>query len=174
MKKILIATLAAAICFATTAVAQSAKEKAETLASGFNKEKHKEKIKNGVKTETHTVTIAKPDIKDDLAGYTGKYELQGMNQYLSFQLTADNMLEGAFCSIKEEKEIKDAVLKDIKVEAALLTATLQYNDGKTVPFEGVFINRTTNGVKSTGFGLQQPVSLANGFSVDKAFFKKSE
>jgi len=155
-------------------MAQSAKEKAETLASAFNKEKHKEKTKNGVKTETHTVTVGKPDIRDDFSGYTGKYELNGMNQYLSFQLTADNTLEGAFCSVKEEKEIKDAVLKDIKIEAGLLTATLHSNDGKTAPFEGVFMSRTTNGIKSSGFGINQLVSLNNGFTVDKAFFKKSE
>jgi hypothetical protein len=153
---------------------QTAKNKAEQIAEEFSKNKVKEKNKNGVKTETRKVVEAVPDIRDNAAGYAGKYELQGFGYSIVLRLLADNNWEGDCFKSEEGQPIKHATLNDIKIESGLLTAIVQHADGRTLPFEAVFINRFENGEKSNGIGIRQVFQLSNGFVTDKAFYTRTE
>ena len=174
MKKIIIPILPLMILLVTNTYSQTAKEKAETIAAEFSKQKNKEKEKNGVTIEKHRIVEAKTDVRDNTASYAGKYELYGFGRSIVLRQLADNTLEADLTILQDNKEVKKAKLKDIKIESALLTATLQYEDGKTVPFEGVFISRFENGEKTSGLGIRQVLDLSNGFIVDKAFYKRVE
>jgi len=174
MKKITITI----ICLTTFAVTKmyaqtAAKEKAEALAAEFNKEKNKHKVKNGITTEVHEVIEAKPDFRDNLASYAGTYELNGAGDRLVFRYSNHNW-NGDYIQLQDSKEIKKGILNNITIESALLTATIQYTDGKTAPIEGVFINRFKNGEKTPGLGVREVLDLSNGFITDKAFYKKME
>src|SRR5258706_589916 len=74
------------------------------------------------------------------------------------------------------------VLKDVRIEGALLTATKRYDDGATEKFEGVFIKQTEfnsptdKGVTSYGIGaLVQPVKDGEDRSKrNKLFYQRQK
>lgn len=171
MKKSIITTIVLSAFIASCVSAQSSKDKAEAFASEFNKDKHKMKEKNGVVTEKNKVVEAKPDVRNDAASYAGKYEMDGFGHFIVLRQVA-NGWEGEYFTTKDDKEVSKAILKDVKIESALLTATIHHEDGKTLPFEGVFINRFVNGEKSEGLGIRHLLELSNGFVADKAFYKR--
>lgn len=173
MKKILISLFLLMTLLAAKTYSQSAREKANALAAEFNKEKNKEKQKNGVTAEKHEVIEAKPDVRDNIASYAGKYELNGAGDRIVFRYL-NNKWEADYIQLQENKEVKKAILKNIKIESALLTATIQYTDGKTAAVEGVFINRFKNGEKIPGLGVREVLDLSNGLLMDKAFYKRVE
>jgi len=174
MKKTIIAVFSLTFLFAAKTHSQSSKEKADAIAAEFNKEKNKEKEKNGVVTQKHKVVETKTDVRDNTASYAGKYELDGFGHYIVFRNGQNNTWEADYMLLQDGKEIIKAVLKDIKIESALLTATIQYDDGRNLPFEGAFINRYVNGEKTTGFGIPHLPELSNEFALDKVFFKRIE
>lgn len=171
MKKSIITTIVLGAFIASSVSAQSSKDKAEAIASEFNKDKHKIKEKNGVVTEKNKVVEAKPDVRNDVASYVGKYEMDGFGHFIVLRQGASGW-EGEYLTTKDDKEVRKATLKDVKIESALLTATIHHEDGRTLPFEGVFINRFVNGEKSEGLGIRHLLELSNGFVADKAFYKR--
>lgn len=172
MKKILIAALALTV-LSVSKVQGQAKERAETIAAEFNKTKHKEKVKNGVKTETHTTIEAKADVREDVSSYAAKYEMGGFGHYIVLR-QANNKWEGEYFKTEDGKAVKLATLTDIKIESALLTATINHSDGRSASFEGAFVNRFEHGEKISGLGIRHLLELSNGFVADKAFFKREE
>jgi hypothetical protein len=173
VKKNIIATIMLSAFIASSALAQSTKEKAEAIAAEFNKDKHKTKEKNGVIIEKNKVVEAKPDVRDDVTSYAGKYEMDGFGHFIVLHHTPGSW-EGEYLTTKDGKEIKRATLKNITIESALLTATIHHEDGRAISFEGVFINRFENGEKSEGLGVRHLLELSNGFVADKAFYKRTE
>jgi hypothetical protein len=174
MKKVAITMISLAVFLATKTYAQTAaKEKANAIAAEFNKEKNKVKQKNGVTTERHEVIEAKPDFRDDISSYAGKYELNGNGDHIVLKYLNTNW-EADYIQMQDNKELKKGILTNIKIESALLTATLQYLDGKTAPVEGVFINRFKNGEKIPGLGIREVLDLSSGLLVGKAFYKRVE
>jgi hypothetical protein len=157
-----------------TVFAQSAKEKAETLAAQFSKKKDKEKEKNGVKTETHVNILAKPDIRENESAYTGKYTLDGMDQYFSLTRSTNNSWEGKFLTARSDRPVENGRLKNIRIESGLITAVLEYPNGSTVPFEGVFITRTGNGTVTHALGISQKLEFPDGTRFDKVVYRKTE
>ena len=174
MKKNIITTIVISALIASAGSAQSPKEKADILAAEFNKNKHKVKEKNGVVTEKHKVVEAKPDVREDITSYTGKYEMDGFGHFIVLRKTA-NAWEGDYIVKNDDKEVKKATLKEIRIESALLTATIHHEDGRSLPFEGVFINRSVkDGETTRGLGIRHLLELSNGFVADKAFYKRAE
>jgi hypothetical protein len=154
--------------------AQTAKEKAERLASEFNKEKNKQKEKNGQVTETHITVEAKPDYRENVSTYAATYEMVGLDQFITLTQNAGGEWQADFTGKKDGSVVSTGKLKDIKIEDALLTGTLVLPDGKTQAFEAVFISRFVNGEPSKGLGFKQVLSLSNGMMVDRAFYKRKE
>jgi len=173
MKKIIITLVSLTTLFVGKTFGQSAKEKADAIAAEFNKEKNKEKQKNGVTTEKHEVIEAKPDFRDDMSTYAGKYELYEAGDYIVLKYLNNNW-EADYFQVKDNKELQKGKLENIRIESAVLTATIEYVDGKTAPVEGVFINRFKNGEKIPGLGIREVLDLSNGILVDKAFYKRVE
>ena len=174
MKKNIITMIVLSAFIASTGSAQSPKEKAETIAAEFNKDKHKTKEKNGVVTEKHKVVEATPDVRDEIASYAGKYEMDGFGHFIVLKKPG-NGWEGEYLIQKDDKEVKKATFKDIRIESALLTATIHHDDGRILPFEGVFINRSVkDGESSNGLGVRHLMELSNGFVIDKAYYKRTQ
>ena len=170
MKKIIVSIFSLSF-FLSNTYSLSSRERVDAIAVEFNKEKNKEKEKNGVITGKHKVVEAKPDVRDNIASYACKYELNDFGDYIVFRYLSNNW-EADYIQLQNSKEEKKAILKDIKIESALLMATIQYQNGKTLPFEGVFINRFVNGERTDGLGIKQVLDLSNGFIVDRVFFKR--
>jgi hypothetical protein len=175
MKKTIITAFTLTTLLIGKTYSQSAREKAETIAAEFNKQKDKDKQKNGVTTEKHVTVEAKPDFRDDIASYAGKYELYGDDQGDHIVLKyVNNTWAADYIQMQDNKELKKGTLINIRIESALLTATIHYIDGKTAPVEGVFINRFKSGEKIPGLGVREVLDLSNGLLVDKAFYKRVE
>ena len=161
------------VAFGLHSIAQSAKQKAEQLASEFSKEKHKTKEKNGEVTKKDVKVEARPDLLQDVSSYAATYELEGMNQFLTLNQSS-GLWKGVFTENKDGKTNTTATLKDIKIQDALLTATVIDKDGKEKPFEAVFIIRSGDGYEAKGLGIKQELHLSNGFTLDKAFYRRQE
>ena len=171
MKKIFF--LMMMVGFGLASFAQSAKQKAEQLVSEFSKEKHKTKEKNGEVTKKDVKVEARLDIRQNVGEYAATYELEGMGQYLTLEQSSGSW-KGIFAESKDGKTNAIASLKNIRIEDGLLQATLIDKDGKEKPFEAVFISRSGNGYETKGIGFKQELHLANGFVLDKAFFRRQE
>ena len=174
MKKLFIISLLFAFVVNTNAQDISARQKAEELAAEFNKEKNKTKEKNGVVKEKHKKVEASPDIRQDAAGYAATYEMEGFDQFLTLSATGSGGWQAEFTGKKDNAIVSTGKLKEIKIEDALLTGTLELPDGSTKPFEAVFINRIVNGEPAKGLAFKQVLSLSNGMVVDKAFYKRKD
>ena len=172
MKKQILIALVLAVP-ASIVFGQTSKEKAESIAAEFNKDKHKVKEKNGTTIEKHKVVTATPDVRTVVADYAGKYEMDGFGHSIVLRQSG-NGWEGEYFVKTDDKDVKKASLKDIKIESGLFNATIHHDDGRVMSFEGVFINRSTNGISSSGLGIKHLMELSNGFSVDKAFYKRAE
>jgi len=173
-KNFLIAAIFGLIC-SINANAQTAKEKAEQLASEFNKEKNKHKEKNGQVTEKHVSVEAKPDYREKVSTYASTYEMEGLDQFITLTQNTAGEWQADFTGKKDGALVTTGKLKDVKIEDALLTGTYVSADGKTQSFEAVFINRFVNGEPSSkGLGFKQVLSLSNGMMVDRAFYKRKE
>jgi hypothetical protein len=173
-KNFFIAVVFGLTC-SVNANAQTPKEKAERLASEFNKEKNKQKEKNGEVTEKHVTVEAKPDYRENVSTYAATYEMEGLDQFITVSQNAAGEWRADFTGKKDGLLVNTGKLKDIKIEDALLTGTLVLPDGKTQPFEAVFISRFVNGEPSSkGLGFKQVLSLSNGMMVDRAFYKRKE
>jgi len=172
MKK-LVVVMMQLVAFGLASFAQSAKQKAEQMASEFNKEKLKTKEKNGVVTKKDVKVDARPDVLQDASGYSATYELEGLDQYFTLDNSSGSW-KGVFSGNKDGKTSTAATLKNIRIQDGLLTATLIDKDGKEKPFEAVFIIRSGDGYEARGIGFTQELLLANGWKFDKAFFKRQE
>ena len=175
MKKIIFLTFILVVIVATKPGAQNqAKQKAELLASEFNKEKNKHKEKNGEVVDKHKTVEVKPDYRQNIASYAAMYELEGLNQFITLKQDNAGNWQADFTDDASGKTINTGKLTDIHIEDALLTATFLTNDGEAHPFEAVFVNRFANGVPSKGIAFKQVLSLSNGLMIDKAFYKRKE
>lgn len=163
--------LTACICFTVCLTAQAPKERAALLALGFNKQKEKQKEKNGLTSVSNKTVEAVPDIRSSISEYEGNYEIPGLGQFITLSRSTGNTLEAVFT---DSKKNTTGTLKNIQIEAGLLLASMQYANGGTVPFEAVFLSRTENGEKSGGIGIKQLITLSSGFIFDKAFYRKVE
>ncbi len=172
MKKIIVVMMLL-VAFGLASFAQSAKQKAEQLASEFSKEKHKQKEKNGVVTKKDVKVEARPDIRQNIGEYAATYELEGMGQYLTLEQSSGTW-RGVFTESKDGKTNETGALKDIKIEDALLKATVVGKDGKEKPFEAVFILRSGDGYESKGIGFKQESHFSNGLMLDRAFYRRQE
>jgi hypothetical protein len=77
-------------------------------------------------------------------------------------------------------ETRQFVLRDARVEGALLIGKKVYTDGAVEKFEGVFIKRTVlnsptdGGVSSFGLGVVGRQIVIGGLTLDKLFYQLKE
>lgn len=167
MKKIIGALIGVAYCMSPV-FGQTSGEKAGAIAAEFSKKNE------GITTGKSKVVEARPDIRESESSYAGKYELDGLSHYLVFRQVANGQWEMDYFTVQDNQTTRQATGKDIKIDSALLTATLSHIDGRVLPFQGAFISSFENGERTDGFGIRQVLKLSSGFTVDKAFYKKTE
>lgn len=155
-------------------------QRAQELATSFNKSKHGVKEKHGVRVEKFKEVRNELVVKADAREYSGIYEASfGLECSIKIMVGADGKIEVAG-SEPGGSSIRRFTLRDAKIVGGLLTGTKVYEDGSTENFEGVFINRTERdsptATGNTSFGLgvvyDPPKTNDNGFSMSRLFYEK--
>jgi hypothetical protein len=154
-----------------SAIAQQT-SRAQELATAFNKHKQVTKEKHGVRMEKYKDVRSEPAVKQNIADYSGAYEVSDLGYVINIQAGRDGSVQ-AFGNDKG----RTFRLENARIDGALLTASKVYQDGSTEKFEGVFLNRTDRnsptdpGVTIFGLGvvLNTPVE-AYGNTYEKLFY----
>ena len=184
MRQILAVALLAGLWLVTantTAQQQSdPQQRAQEIAASFNKSKHQVKEKRGVRIEKFKEIRSEPVVRKDAREYSGTYVADlGAGYTMKVEVGADGRVQ-ATGSEPGPNMIRKFVLKDAKIQGALLTANKVYEDGKTEKFEGVFINRTERESQTdsgtTSFGLAviydpPKVESDYGFTLNRIFYE---
>ena len=162
------------IACGVSAIAQqlSAQTRAQELATAFNKQKHVVKEKYGVRKEKYKDVRSEPAVKQNIADYSGVYEVSDLGYVMNIQVASD----GSVQATGSEKG-RTFRLENARIEGALLTASKVYQDATTEKFEGVFLNRTDRnsptdpGTTIFGLGvvLNTPFEV-NGLTYEKLFY----
>lgn len=132
----------------STAVSRQlhAQDRAEEIAASFNKQKDKLKEKFGGKQERYYRKFrGEPVIRQNMAAYSGTYEMPGLDFTINLQVGNDSRVEASGfepSTGSTTRRPRRFRLENARVERALLTGTKVYEDGTTERFEGVFMNRT--------------------------------
>ncbi len=108
---------------------------------------------------------ARPALKDYEGRYTG---IEG-SYFIEIQFTQDGGL-----SITSYESERQAVLKDIRLTGAIITATKVYTDGATENFSGVFANRILNGQSAYGIIVDNMQVKVAGLTLTALFYKLRE
>ena len=150
----------------------SAQTRAQELATAFNKHKQVTKEKHGVRMEKYKDVRSEPAVKQNIADYSGAYEVSELGYVLNIQVGRDGTVQ----AVGNDKG-HTFRLENAKIDGTLLTASKVYQDGATEKFEGVFLNRTDRnsptdpGVTIFGLGvvLNMPFET-NGNTYEKLFY----
>lgn len=161
------------IASGVSAIAQQVSQtRAQELATAFNKFKHVAKEKHGVRMEKYKDVRSEPAIKQNIADYSGVYEVSELGYVLNIQAGTNGSVQASGSDKGRTFRLENA-----RIEGALLTAAKVYQDGTTEKFEGVFLNRTDrnsptdSGVTIFGLGvvLNTPFE-SNGLTYEKLFY----
>ena len=153
----------------------SSQTRAQTLAAAFNKQKHSVKEKYGVRREKYKDVRSEPLVKQNIADYSGAYEVPDLGFVINVQVGNDGNVQASGSeSVPQSRAFR---LENARIEGALLTASKVYQDGTTEKFEGVFLSRTERnsptdpGVTIFGLGviLSTPFEV-NGLTYQKLFY----
>jgi hypothetical protein len=129
--------------FSGTVFGQNAQQKTQELIAALGKTKHKKKEKKGFTTESYASITNEAVVKNNIREYAGVYESSGSDYRLELRISGDGRIEGnGYDSLFDNSQRRNFTLRNARIEAALLTATKVYADGRTQPFEAVFNNQT--------------------------------
>jgi hypothetical protein len=124
--------------------AQDTNQKTSELVSALDKTKYKKKEKKNVSIEVYA------DIKNEAvkpgnpADLTGSYASEESDYRLDLSVDRGGAASGnGYDVLLDSDKRVNFTLKDAKVDGSLLTGTKVYENGKSEPFEAVFVNRTT-------------------------------
>ena len=156
----------------------SANAKSEAIAASFSKMKSLTKEKFGVRKEKYIKVQSEPAVLRNPADYSGKYEVPDLKFVLDLSVNREGTVTGTGYEPLGEGIMRTFTLRNGKIERAFLTATKVYADGRTEPFEGAFMNRSTyqsptdKGVTVFGFGTMGRAINVDGLTIDKFFYQK--
>ena len=182
LKAILISSaLAMAICAtASVASAQNVGGRAEDLVAQLDKTKHKVKDKRGTHVESF-MEIRNEAATVRPADLTGHYVSPDASDiYMDLKVSSEGTAAASGIGFENEGVNSVRVSYTFKghIEGSLLTGTRTMENGRSAPFEAVFVNRTTregttqSDAKVTyhGFGLgyiQQDDTWTNRIFLEK-------
>ena len=160
------------VCFCSTAMSQeSSKEKAEDLAKNeFSKTKQKQKATGGVVKEKTRMVESTPVIETNPAFYQGHYVNKDCNYEVEIRSDENNNVIATLT----QGEGPEKQLRSVSIHDAFFAASTEGENGKVDFWEGVFINKNTDGTIEFGLGLLLPkaIELTPGLRVTKLFLKK--
>ena len=160
---------------AANAVSQqlSSQTRAQAIAEAFSKHKSGVKEKHGVRTTKYKDVRSAPVVKQNIADYSGAYEVSDLGLVINIQVGTDGRVQASGNDNGRAFRLENA-----RIESALLTASKVYQDGTSETFEGAFLNRTARdsasdpGVTVFGLGvfLTAPVK-STGLTYEKIFYQ---
>jgi hypothetical protein len=158
-KTIALAMLVLFTGLADSVPAQDVDQRTRDLIASLDKTKYKKKKKTNVSVEVFVDVKNEPVVKD-ASEYGGIYEADGYRLELNVDKAGTASGRGYDTYAGDDQPVS-FTLEDATIERALLTGTKIYASGESVPFEAVFVNRTSRSGKSpkdvteneTRFGL---------------------
>jgi len=172
--------ISAAVCivlFSGFVIGQTTDQRTQDLVSSLDKTKYKKKDKPNVSIELYVDIRNEPAVRANKSEYSGTYDSDGYQLMLT--VNKDGSASGSgFDSFAQEGKQMSFTLRDARVDGALITGTKVYENGESISFEGVFVNRTSregtnpNSIRSaaTKFGLG---FIQNGHSIEDCDPEKS-
>lgn len=142
---------------------------AATLAAALDKNKYKkkDKSKNGVNVSVEVYVNIKNEVAvKQPAEYSGQYEAEGGWFTMDLMVAADGSASGSGVdTINGDPEANKIAYKlsNARVKGAVLTAEKVFADGRSEPFEAVFVNRTTLSGKNADTIESRTTSFGLGF-----------
>lgn len=166
--------------FSITANAQSVAARTNTIVASFNKEKNVTKTKRGVTVSKYKKVTSVAAVRSNPADYSGRYEVEGLGFVFNLHVDASGNVTGDGAEPMDfaQDVMRTFTLRDTRIRGALFTGVRVYADGRTQPFEGAFINRTSyesptdKGTTQFGLGLIEPGVDGVGASLERVFFEK--
>ena len=110
-----------------------------------------------------------PATRPALKDYEGRYIGVEDSYYIEVRVTPDGGL--TITSFEDERQ---AVLKGIRLEGAIITATKVYTDGEIESFAGVFANRILNGQSAFGIIVDNMQVSVAGLTLTGLFYRLRE
>ncbi|HEV8400255.1 MAG TPA: hypothetical protein VGQ18_10500 [Gemmatimonadales bacterium] len=154
----------------------SSQSRARQLAAAFTKQKHVVAEKRGVRKEKYKDVRSEPVVKQDLTEYAGVYQVVDFGDVIALRIGSDGRIQAD--GHDSDRPSRTFVLENAKITGAVLTAVRVYRDGRTEPFEGVFMTRTERnsptdpGIVTFGLGvvLATPREFA-GNTFERLFYQ---
>ncbi len=151
----------------------------QALVASFNKTKHAVKERHGVRVEKYKRVRSEAAISPNPENYSGTYEMSDLGFALRLRVDRNGNVEatgeeplGGAVGVR-----RTFVLRNARVDGALLTGTRVYADGTSDYFEGVFINLTSfdgpadKGVSTFGLGVTGRAVAVSGVVLEKFFYE---
>jgi hypothetical protein len=108
-----------------------------------------------------------PVVKQSVTDYAGKYDGIDDEHFIEVRMDA----AGRWLITSREGK-RQSVLRDIRVDAARLTAIRIYADGSAEKFEGHFVNRILNGETVFGLLVEGPVKVDESLTIERVFYRR--
>jgi hypothetical protein len=137
-----------------SAQTSNAAARTEELVAALGKTKYKKKEKKNVVIEFYMDIKNEAVVKKNIAGYAGKYICEDGDYRVELRISADGRVEGNGTDLYfdgsnfDKEKSKNFTFQNAKIEGALLTATKVFDNGQTLQFEAVFVNRTVRSGKN--------------------------
>lgn len=108
-------------CGVTAFAQQSSPTRAQELATAFNKQKHTVKEKYGVRREKYKDVRSEPAVKQNIADYSGVYEVSDLGFVITIQAGSDGSVQA-----NGNEQGRTFRLENARIDGALLTASKIY------------------------------------------------
>jgi hypothetical protein len=164
MSKLLI-LVAVVFCFVLSGNVMAQADRAPGLAAALDKTKYKKKEKKNISVEVYVEVKNTPAVKSSPAEYTGAYAAENDDYRLDLRVAVDGTAEGSGhdTTYGDNQARASFTLKDARVNGAVLTATKVFADGRTEPFEAVFVNRSMAHGKNANEIEERKTAFGLGF-----------
>jgi hypothetical protein len=175
----LISLLASASALPATASAQDAAPTAQAIAGRFGKSKQISRTtKNGGHRDKYKVVQSEPAFRPDVRTYSGHYEVaDGLSVIDVTVRSAQSITATGSDQVADHPELRRPFsLSNARIRDAVLTATKVFDDGRTQPFEGAFLDRvefngpSDRGIRTFGLGVTNAHFAVGGLNIDKVFY----
>jgi hypothetical protein len=147
MSRILLIA-AALICLGLSGavLAQDAGTQARQLAAALDKTKYKKKDKPNVSIEIYIDIKNEPVAKSSPAEYSGDYASEDSIYRLTISVGPNGEVTGSGRDAIsfDRSRSSNFILKDARIDGAVLNAVKVYESGDTRKFAAVFVNRTVS------------------------------
>jgi hypothetical protein len=142
LKLFILVALLISIGFAGQTLAQDSGQRTRDLVAALDKTKYKKKEKANISIEVYVDVRNEAAVRSDPAEYAGLYEADDYR--LDLRVDKGGIVSGSGYDLLSNSDKRvNFTLKDARIDGALLTATKVYDTSESLPFEAVFVNRTS-------------------------------